>query len=1065
MADENPPFDAYAPHHRKADLTDYLWRNYRTVCVPNGLKLQQLRDFADGIIRGPQNLNRTDLVHEDDNADDDDDQDPPPPPITQSRTRRVNFRAAAREQPGNNEPAPPPQPARLNVRRPATEPTPRPLNARRARAAPSDEPAVHRAVDRSSIARNVPLVNQPVIKPPVVRRTQQLVAEPPPVRRSRTPAGNAPLFNLARGSRAGQNAATHHVQPAARNPFDPTPEAPRQERSRERSDVSTGRSHSAVSTSSPNHQPSTQNRQASVHFTDAVMGRASSHPTASGQHISPAEHSNQDHRRLDRSLPLPSNPQRKLPADDRPCDTQPLVRVPKGKTVEVYVEELASSIDLQSASDDQIDQLDSDSGCEEIQRIACKSVSESEEDVQTTSSHHHHLNGSHDKRPIRSFPSSDQRQRSSHPPQPSSQVLKQDHVIRLGTQHNLQPTRQHQNPVDTANPSGTHQTSRTRGHPQPFVNPPNTFQRRSSLHAQQRSVTVQPSPASHNISSLIQCNNSEQQNLHLLKHFPPNQNTNNQISHRHFPSNQNIKNPSHRHAPGNQVNYLRPTIADKARVATRHRFVHAYSASTPLINVADQSSSCDEEDTFLTAYSCMEHEQAQIIHSLLPSAYENSWHPVTDAINDQTAIDEAFAEQTALLYPPQQWLSLTEQLPQLTAWVAVYYSSTEPQQALDDKASPGHDAASLTDKSSMMALIGTMVSMHRDTLSYLAKSSRNPTIPPDFFTKDNSSRTATPTISITAPSSITTPLSQPANRPSLFKTSPFVPTTLGTSLTASFGGPAHLSTPKAIPLTGDDSSKKFFPLAPTDDRPIASMSHRAHPYGVTRNVNPSSSQPNGEAPLDCNDVQARMSANPLSLEFAGFDFIKKSDAPPNTAAPAQAGPESPNCNQKTMPHSTSEPKLKITTKAETRASEENTALSVHLPVVDQAGSIQIPPSKKPVSHNKLLNQEDQHSETKKDISDSTIVDCESNKPVHVHVVKSDGSTTDDTTRRPLQEHSSSIGTVDSEKTTTDELARSRLQNIAKEKEKIKINRRNDKTEKPNFNKQDLASALADSIVD
>ncbi|KAH9442052.1 hypothetical protein Pst134EB_028322 [Puccinia striiformis f. sp. tritici] len=515
MADENPPFDAYAPHHRKADLTDYLWRNYRTVCVPNGLKLQQLRDFADGIIRGPQNLNRTDLVDKDDNADDDDDQDPSPPPITQSCTRRVNFRGAAREQPGNNIPAPPPQPARLNVRRPATEPTPQPLNARRARAAPSDEPSVHRAVDRSSIARNVPLVNQPVIKPPLVRRTQQSVAEPPPVRRSRTPAGNAPLVNLARGSRAGQNAATHHVQPAARNPFDPTPEAPRQERS-----------HSAVSTFSSNHQPSTQNRQASVHFTDAVMGRASSHPTASGQHISPAEHSNQDHRRLDRSLPLPSNPQRKLPAD-----AQPLVRVPKGKTVEVYVEELASSIDLQSASDDQIDQLDSDSGCEEIQRIACESVSESKEDVQTTSSHHHHLNGSHDKRRIHSFPSSDQRQRSSHPPQPSSQVLKQDHVIRLGTQHNLQPTRQHQNPVDTANPSGTHQTSRTRGHPQPFVNPPNTSQRRSSLHAQQRSVTVQPSPASHNISSLIQCNNSEQQNLPLLKHFPPNQNTNNPISH------------------------------------------------------------------------------------------------------------------------------------------------------------------------------------------------------------------------------------------------------------------------------------------------------------------------------------------------------------------------------------------------------------------------------------------------------------------------------------------------------------------------------------------------------
>ncbi|POV96657.1 hypothetical protein PSTT_15518, partial [Puccinia striiformis] len=954
MADENPPFDAYAPHHRKADLTDYLWRNYHTVCVPNGLKLQQLRDFADGIIRGPQNLNRTDLVDKDDNADDDDDQDPSPPPITQSCTRRVNFRGAAREQPGNNIPAPPPQPARLNVRRPATEPTPQPLNARRARAAPSDEPSVHRAVDRSSIARNVPLVNQPVIKPPLVRRTQQSVAEPPPVRRSRTPAGNAPLVNLARGSRAGQNAATHHVQPAARNPFDPTPEAPRQERSRERSD-----SLSSFNIS-PNHQPSTQNRQASVHFTDAVMGRASSHPTASGQHISPAEHSNQDHRRLDRSLPLPSNPQRKLPADDRPCDTQPLVRVPKGKTVEVYVEELASSIDLQSASDDQIDQLDSDSGCEEIQRIACESVSESKEDVQTTSSHHHHLNGSHDKRRIHSFPSSDQRQQSSHPPQPSSQVLKQDHVIRLGTQHNLQPTRQHQNPVDTANPSGTHQTSRTRGHPQPF-----------------RSVTVQPSPASHNISSLIQCNNSEQQNLPCSNTFHP------------------IKTPTTRSV----IDTFHPIKTSKTRVIDM----------PPVIN-----------------------------------AYENSWHPVTDAIIDQTAIDKAFAEQTALLYPPQQWLSLTEQLPQ---------------------ASPGHDAGSLTDKSSMMALIGTMLSMHRDTLSYLAKSSRNPTIPPDFFTKDNSSRTATPTISITAPSSITTPLSQPANRSSLFKTSPFVPTTLGTSLTASFGGPAHLSTPKAIPLTGDDSSKKFFPLAPTDDRPIASMSHRAHPYGVTRNVNPSSSQPNGEAPLNRNDVQARMSANPLSLEFAGFDFIKKSDAPPNTAAQAQAGPESPNCNQKTMPHSTSEPKLKVTTKAETRASEENTARSVHLPVVNQAGSIQIPPSKKPVSHNKLLNQEDQHSETKKDISDSTIVDCESNKPVHVHVVKSDGSTTDETTRRPLQEHSSSIGTVDSEKTTTDELARSRLQNIAKEKEKIKINRRNDKTEKPNFNKQDLASALADSIVD
>ncbi|POW23104.1 hypothetical protein PSHT_00635 [Puccinia striiformis] len=962
MADENPPFDAYAPHHRKADLTDYLWRNYRTVCVPNGLKLQQLRDFADGIIRGkqsscnscqislcqtnrllflftgPQNLNRTDLVDKDDNADDDDDQDPSPPPITQSCTRRVNFRGAAREQPGNNIPAPPPQPARLNVRRPATEPTPQPLNARRARAAPSDEPSVHRAVDRSSIARNVPLVNQPVIKPPLVRRTQQSVAEPPPVRRSRTPAGNAPLVNLARGSRAGQNAATHHVQPAARNPFDPTPEAPRQERS-----------HSAVSTFSPNHQPSTQNRQASVHFTDAVMGRASSHPTASGQHISPAEHSNQDHRRLDRSLPLPSNPQRKLPAD-----AQPLVRVPKGKTVEVYVEELASSIDLQSASDDQIDQLDSDSGCEEIQRIACESVSESKEDVQTTSSHHHHLNGSHDKRRIHSFPSSDQRQQSSHPPQPSSQVLKQDHVIRLGTQHNLQPTRQHQNPVDTANPSGTHQTSRTRGHPQPF-----------------RSVTVQPSPASHNISSLIQCNNSEQQNLPLLKHFPP------------------------------QSKHQQPDQSSTLSIQSKHQ--------------KPESSTC-------------------------PRAYENSWHPVTDAIIDQTAIDKAFAEQTALLYPPQQWLSLTEQLPQVIP----------ANESLDDKASPGHDAGSLTDKSSMMALIGTMLSMHRDTLSYLAKQQLEDCYTDNFhystFFNYNT-------------------FIQPANRSSLFKTSPFVPTTLGTSLTASFGGPAHLSTPKAIPLTGDDSSKKFFPLAPTDDRPIASMSHRAHPYGVTRNVNPSSSQPNGEAPLNRNDVQARMSANPLSLEFAGFDFIKKSDAPPNTAAQAQAGPESPNCNQKTMPHSTSEPKLKVTTKAETRASEENTARSVHLPVVNQAGSIQIPPSKKPVSHNKLLNQEDQHSETQKDISDSTIVDCESNKPVHVHVVKSDGSTTDETTRRPLQEHSSSIGTVDSEKTTTDELARSRLQNIAKEKEKIKINRRNDKTEKPNFNKQDLASALADSIVD
>jgi hypothetical protein len=93
---------------------------------------------------------------------------------------------------------------------------------------------------------------------------------------------------------------------------------------------------------------------------------------------------------------------------------------------------------------------------------------------------------------------------------------------------------------------------------------------------------------------------------------------------------------------------------------------HSPSSNLPTSLIPDTSfpvKSCATKnscDPFLAAYACMEHEQGQIIHSLLPSGARNSWIPVTDAKVDPFSLrlKSKHLKQLDNLYHGSHWLSL-----------------------------------------------------------------------------------------------------------------------------------------------------------------------------------------------------------------------------------------------------------------------------------------------------------------------------------------------------------------------------------------------------------------------